>query len=320
MRLWSAIEHPAPSDWEDAAVLLHHQTPSDPRLCAILRNIALLDKLGYAIWLLHEHSPKAALAVILDHLARSEPGRWDVLEWLHALIDGRRPGRMPEIIVTGWWSRRALSPMDPEPAPDSSEDSRLDPLRHASTLDILAERLITLASEVPLDLPGAMAHLLGGDPEQWTTLWYRIQKGSNHAADIDAVQSVVDFRPGDRPGQQLARMWWRIQLPAERLMREQDGLLAVTDAGDVPEPALLAQLLTTAFPEEIALRGFLAERGIKNDVPGLGVPPAHLLAEAARVFIARNMHDEVVTHLGDQGVLLATELGRWHARRGPGLP
>lgn len=255
-----------------------------------------------------------ALAAILDHLARAEPRRWDVLRWLQALVDGRRPGRMPVIVVGGWWSSCEILPMDQEPPPEPSNDSLLDPLRHASTLDVLAEHLIKLASEVPLDLRGAMAHLLGGDAGQWTALWHRIQDGKNDAADLAEVQSLVDFRPGDRPGQQLARLWWRIQLPAERLMREQYGFFADTEEREVPEQKLLADLLAVAFPEEMELRGFLAERGVKNDVPGRGVPPAHLLAESAGVFIARNVHDDVVTWLVEQGALPVAELERWQAR------
>ncbi|MCY1009329.1 NACHT domain-containing protein [Nannocystis pusilla] len=335
-RLWWALEHAGADDhdWHAAALVLFRRDPADPRLAPALARIATWERDGRALWLLYAISPALATCATLDRLARTGVHQFNEDQLLYALCRGARPGAPPSSVLGGWWSEFKLSDDD-----DWSwrRESHEHPavraaLGNASTLDALAAGLLALSRTVreaspPLrdtlvalergvlvEIPAAMARSIDVAPERWTALWERAGRGDCSDTEVAEIRALVDVRATDRPGQRLARLWLRRQLPVEALLeREERSRRRIGDGAPASLLGHLDRLLAVGFPDESSLRAFLADQGLTDHVAGLGAAPQTLRFDAARALLSRKHHDEAVRRAVEMGALSEAVLPDWEA-------
>lgn len=311
-RLWWALAHPDASlaCWQLAAATLLPAARDDPRLVAALARIAVGDNIcdsRHAIWLLAGMSRERALVACLERLATEQRLR-DAGFWLAVLARGDRPGDRPFEVA-------GAAPDDP------SDESRIDvmrspqwsPLTHDRPLDGFAEALVTLAPQVDLDLDGATAQLLDGDAARWSALWQRAADGDLTATELDELRAVIDLRLDDRPGQQLARLYWRVRLSEQRLLeRDQadSAIAALVRAGNPPK-RLILDLLHDKFTEDADLRAFMTDLGLRDDVPVRPESLNHLRNAACELLDRHGKFPDAVSALERRGLLTADERRAW---------
>jgi hypothetical protein len=315
-RLWQGLEQidDPTYEWEPAAVLLQQRAPDDPRLPVALAQLAGSRDNDAAIWLLYGHSRVAAVAATIERLASDPAGH--ASEWLAAIHRGQRPGRRPTPDISGYWSRIVLDfpTTDPEFALALEDfDQPWFKLRGVTPLAVMAERLSELE---PLLTPGmreAMAGLLGGDAPRWTELWQRVHAHESTPQDVDAVREIVELRADDRPGQQLARLWWRHKLAMTTLLDREERArrpwaVAATEA------QLLDGILAGGFPDDPSLRRFLAGMGLHDQVVGPTASLQQLRADAVRLLLARGEADVAVQRAAEQSAISTQERLTWETR------
>jgi hypothetical protein len=311
-RLWHALARPEDgSDWELAAELLLPAAHGDPRVPQLLADAVVRgDRISStrAIWLLTEHSRERALVAILEHLAQDASRSRDAADWLLKLARGGQPGQP------------CTPPPDPPPEPG---ELREDPdslfvllgttLRYAETLDGVARTLLALEQRLALDLTSATAMLLGGDGARWTGLWGRALAGKTTPEEFAGLRDIVDVRPHDRPGQRLARLYWRLKLPEPALL-ERDAPASHFTAlvlHGAPDAALLDALLDHAFDDDAGLRRFIAGMGYHDQMLGRTASLEELRNDISEKLARRGVISDVMTGLDRHGLLAPDDRDTW---------
>lgn len=343
--LWSALDHVEDHrTWGAVAAVLFKHRHEDPRLVDVLARVKgrLRKSTGETLWLLHALSPAAALRATIEHLASTGADRFsDGVEFLSSLYNHTRPGEPPSLTIGGHWSsfpiRAGVAEADEPRDPESRQNEHVrDTFGYASTIERTALNLLVLARPLQREIgvspaepepqasrPGyiaevevsaLMANFLDEDASRCVALWSRARGGDCSPSEVAAVRSIVDLRAGDTPGRQLARLWWRSQLPVGALLEGESREIA----SEVPvedDVTALATLLGRAFPEETALRGFLAGLELADHIPGAMAPLAHLRSHAAALLVRHGRQDEAVGRAVTCGALVERDALAWRQRR-----
>jgi len=223
-RLWFALEHEPDGVWtHDVIAFLAPRAADNPRLSQILvKYIAIAQSdVTHALILLQQHDPQAVLPALIERLARS--GSWPTkfVEKLEAdeATDARGSAPAPTsappepVVVEGDDLFAAVMRADRRDRSERREFSartlagKARELTHSEFVGPLAERL-----------PEAMAQLVGVELCEIKRLWALAAHEMPDERQGLEIREIIDHRPADTPGQRLARLWWRKQLPLDALV------------------------------------------------------------------------------------------------------